>query len=60
MPRSARSSLTDFDPDKTGLALRRLYLLGAAALLAAAGTVWLTARRDMSVDAAIARGTPPR
>ncbi|MDC0678958.1 MBL fold metallo-hydrolase [Sorangium atrum] len=48
LPRGARSSLTDFDPDKTQVALRRLYLLGAAALLAAAGTAWLTARRDMS------------
>jgi hypothetical protein len=48
LPRGSRSSLTDFDPDETGAALRRLYLLGAAALLAAAGTAWLTARRDMS------------
>ncbi|WP_437764733.1 MBL fold metallo-hydrolase [Sorangium sp. So ce281] len=48
LPRGARSSLPDFDPDKTGVALRRLYVLGAAALLAAAGTAWLTGRRDMS------------
>lgn len=44
LPRGAWSSLTDFDPAKTEAAMRRLYPLGAVALLAATGTVWLAAR----------------
>lgn len=41
LPRSARTTLPDYDPDKIDAALRSAYLLSTAALAATFGIVWL-------------------
>lgn len=53
LPAAARPALPDYDPRKTAAALRRVYVLSAAALAITAGVVGLAAR-------GVLRATRPR